>query len=179
MCWGAREQSNCASVWGRLNYDVALTGRDADRPPTRSSRYLHHPHGLLIARRDHPQCLPRPAATKFAHPQRLWVTRFLMFRLMPGLTWTTHAHDDTGMRGREATQACQSLNERILAMKALGAVRQKKLVHIKYVTSIFPSTAMISRPAYYARVHIVCEILWYAYCTGNCSKTIFLQNYRK
>ena len=96
-----------------------------------------------------------------------------MFRLMPGLTWTTHAHDDTGMRGRDATQACQSLNERILAMKALGAVRQKKLVHIKYVTSIFPSTAMISRPAYYARVHIVCEILWYTYCTGNCSKTIF------
>lgn len=32
---------------------------------------------------------------------------------------------------------------------------------------------MISRPAYYARVHIVCEILWYTYCTGNCSKTIF------
>jgi len=85
---------------------------------------------------------------------------------MPGLTWTTHAHDDTGMRGREATQACQSLNERILAMKALGAVRQKKLVHIKYVTSIFPvdsndkSPSVLCTSAYCMRDFMVCLLYW-------------------
>ena len=31
MCWGEWEQSNWASGWWQLSYDVALTGHDADR----------------------------------------------------------------------------------------------------------------------------------------------------
>jgi len=150
--WGTWEQSSWVSVRRWLRYDVALTGRDADWPQTHNSRY---PHRLLGLHQSYTHRTQRPptmsflwlATARLAHPQ-WWATFCVISRLT--LTRNTHADWDEGKRSDTSRLP---VDERILAMKALGAVRQKNQVHIKHMNLYF------SRRQQW-KVALHCDFFW-------------------
>ena len=146
ICWGAWEQSSWASAWWRLSYDVAFISRDDDQLHTLTVLGIHIANvacdikTILIMHRNHPQCLvPWPAAATLAHPRRQVthrvISRLMLIKCLPG----PPMHMLTQGWGEECVHWSNHspVSERILLMKALGTIRQKKQVLIIFVNFYF------------------------------------------
>jgi len=109
VCWGAWERSSWASVRRRFSYFVVVTGHDDDLPHTHNSRCLHNPPGL---HQSYTHCTQRPPTVSSCSPAvscYIWrptVTSNMLRNIQTDatltslqLSWTTHAHTDTVMRG--------------------------------------------------------------------------------
>ena len=150
----SREQSSWASVWRRLSYNVALTGRDADCPHTHNSRYPHHPFGLhqsyentrskvlFRGRYIGPPMVTSNTLRNIQTDAALTSLRGPPTQMTLTLGWgEEYAHwSDTSH---------SPITERILA--ETDAYCTCELV-------FFPLTAMKSCPGYYTQVRIICDI---------------------
>jgi len=65
--WQSSNAEACGNraAWCQLSYDVALTGRDADRPHIHNSRCPQHPHGLC---QSYTHCTQIPPTVRSCSP---------------------------------------------------------------------------------------------------------------